>query len=435
MKAAGALSLALAAALALLLWTALRDLGPAILWFSTWVLWWPFRRQRFGRSIRYSLWLLLAFWILRQARWVVYPLVSGVLLSYVLSPVVDSLVARRVRRPLACVLALLPIVLIAVLALLLLVPALIQQIALLVERLPAAYEYVRDWVGSWGPRVGLPPITTAPADSLAGPAGAVADSLGRAAPGPSMPSWVQQLVAHAEAVLSGAMTGISGVSKGVGRALQWLGVLVLTPIVAFYFLLDWSAIGAGALEWLPPRWRTLMRRLSRELQDALTIFLRGQAIVAGIEFVLFLVAFRLAGLSQALVLAFLAALFSLVPILGFAITITLVVLTAVTGPDPGSTLLRAGIGLAVINVLENQVLVPRVQGSGLRLHPLIVLFGVLLSGTLFGVVGIFLAVPLLAVLRGFVPDLREMYRNSRLYDRRGPQTIGNPPPADEGDSG
>jgi predicted PurR-regulated permease PerM len=216
---------------------------------------------------------------------------------------------------------------------------------------------------------------------------------------------------------------------GLGKALQWAAALLLIPVTAYYLLVDWNRMGRGILNWLPPRHHDRARRISSEIQNALTIYVRGQAKVAGIEAVLFSIAFSIAGLEQPIALGVLGGILSLVPVLGFWLTALLVVLASLTGPEPWGTLLKAAIGLVLINVLEGQVLVPKIQGRGLGLHPLAVLLGVLLFGTLFGVVGVLLATPTMAVIKALLPEIRESWRRSRHFgDQIASGTTGEEPP-------
>lgn len=459
MRSTDLLTLPLTVAVALVLWTTTRLFGPVALWISAWLVWLPFRRHPEARALRNLLWFFLAIWILHQARWVVYPLVGGILLAYILTPPVERLEARRVKRPLAAAISLLPIGIVTVLAVFLLVPALIDQVSALVAKIPAAYELVErharpllDRTGvSPRPELGLPawtaadslPVGFVPTDSAAQATGRMVwvDSLAgdsvsvplAAAPGTGLPAWIQQLTGNAEALLGKAVGSISGVGKGVGKVLQWVGVLFLTPIVAFYLLMDWRSIGRGLLSWTPPAWHPMARRLSENLKLSLSVYLRGQLLVAAVEAVLFSVLFRIAGLSDPIALGVLCGLFSLIPILGFAGTVVLVFLSAVTGPHVLSSLVRAGIGLAVINILEGQVIVPKIQGAGFGLHPLVVLMGVLFFGALFGFMGVLLAVPAMAVLKGFLPDLRAAWESRVLQTAAGsPQTGDNRPGEDEG---
>jgi predicted PurR-regulated permease PerM len=335
------------------------------------------------------------------------------LTAYAAAPAVDWLVSRRLRRPLAATLALLPIAVVALLALVLLVPALIHQMQLLIEKLPKLYAYGADLLVGWERRLNPGPAAlspgTLPAPSAAADSAAAVSGVARA------PSVAGQLLAQAESLVRAALGGLVGLGKGLGRALQWLGLLLLTPVVAYHLLVDWDRLRDSTLRWLPDRWLPWIRRLTDELQASLRTYLRGQLLVAGLEAVLFSATFAIAGLPQPIALGFLAGLFSLIPILGFWLTVLLVVLNAVAGPSPWPALLKSAAGMLVINVLEGQVLVPKIQGKGLGLHPLVVLLGVLLFGTLFGFAGVLLAVPLLGVVRAILPELLAAWRSSDAF--------------------
>jgi predicted PurR-regulated permease PerM len=224
-----------------------------------------------------------------------------------------------------------------------------------------------------------------------------------------------QLTTHAESLLRAAFGGISGIGKGLGRAAQYLGLFLLTPVVAYHLLVGREPFCAAALRWMPARWHGQARRVVGDIGSSLQIYLRGQFLVAGLEAILFSIVFAVAGLPQPVALGVIAGLLSLVPMLGFWLTVVLVLLNAVTGPAPGPTLLKAGIGIALINLIEGQVLVPRIQGTGLGLHPLAVLLGVLLFGTIFGFAGVLLAIPAMGVIRATVPRIEEAWLQSRVY--------------------
>ncbi len=389
------LVLSLASAVALLLWVAQRELGAPALLAAAVVLWWPLRASRAGRAVRTLLLLLAILWIVHEARWIVYALLGGVLLAYILGPLVDWLERHRIRRPIAALAALLPIAIIAGVALVLLIPALIQEIQRVIQRLPEIYDLVASKVGP------------ALARFQRGPGGPT--------PAPTARPLFEQLAGHAESVLRTALGSIGTVSKGLGRAAQIVLVLVLIPVTAFYMLIDWTALREGALRWMPERWHPVSVRLTGDLQTALRVYVRGQGTIALIEVVLFGIAFSIAGMDQAIAVAVLGGIFSLIPVVGFWATALLVVLTSLTGSDPWSTLLKAAIGLVVINILEGQVLTPRIQGSGLGLPPLVVLLGVLVGGTLFGFLGVILAVPVLAVIKTALPDILTAWHGSRTY--------------------
>jgi predicted PurR-regulated permease PerM len=404
MKPFRPLHLFLALALAALLWAAHRTLGPPALFLAVWLFSRPLAGEEEGRSVRHLLLLFLTLWILYQARWVVYPLACGALLAHLLVTPVAWLEARRVRRPLATLLALLPVGLFAALALFLLLPALAEQAQLLVAKLPRAYELLQRSLGPVLTRVGgtPPPVPSSPDSTVSALPPLAA---GEAAHG--LPPWLAQMVRYAENYLGTAAKGLVGMGKGLGKILQVVAVLALSPMIAYYLTVDWERAGRWIGRWLPPSWHDPARSLSRAVRSALAIYIRGQVLVALIEMVVFSLIFLIGGLPQPLALGVLGGMLSLVPLLGFWITMLLVVLSSVTGPTPATSLLIAGAGLLLVNVLESQILIPRIQGRGLGLHPLLVLLGALFFGTLFGVVGILLAVPALAVAQTLLQSRAE----------------------------
>ena len=555
---------ALAGTLILILWLVHGRLGIVPVFLSAILLWWPNRDRALGRATGLILLLLLASWILHQAKWVVYPLVMGILLAYLILPLVERLQRVRLSRSNATLAALVPVVGITALVLVLFVPAVIGRLGDLISRLPDLYALIMERIkplmgriqggsGSWpwgggsdqvpaevmdswragfadslragladslrtgladSIRAGLTDSLRAAADSLRvlhgqgsaptgslgaalesaaalerssgaldtlGRAGAALDSLGLAgrpevpdstglggpagalveslravlhsagavaeslrAPGANgaagaseAPAWLQQLTSQSTGLLKTAAGGLTQVGRTLGVALQWIGVFVLTPVITYYLVVDWHRIDQGLRDWIPLRWQSAGGRFNAELQKSMRVYVRGQLLVAGIESVLFSVIFLIAGLEDSITIGVLAGVFSLIPYLGFILTIVLVVLSALTGPDAVSVLWKAGVGLAVLNVLEGQIIVPRVQGSGLGLHPLFVLLGVLLGGTFFGLPGIVLAVPILGVTKALLPELRRAWKNSGFYTGSGTDdgNGGTDPDASHGATG
>ncbi|MEZ4651390.1 MAG: AI-2E family transporter [Candidatus Eisenbacteria bacterium] len=290
---------------------------------------------------------------------------------------------------------LLPIGAVIVLVFIVLVPTLLGQIEEIANKAPDALASLRDAVSPHLDRLHL-------FENTRGDGG--------------MPPWLERLLGHVETLLRATVSGVTGLSKGVTRAFQWLGMVVLTPVLAYYLLVDWDRIRDGIVGMVPPRFRGTAEKVNTDIQEILPRYLRGQFVVAAIQVVLYSVGFFLSGLEEAIALGFLAGIFSLVPVLGFWITVTVVLLSAVIAPEPIPTLAKVAITLGVVQFLEGQVLVPRIQGTGLGLHPFLVLLAVLTFGLLFGFVGVVLAVPILAVGAASWPRIREVYLHSGFYE-------------------
>ncbi|MFN8546832.1 MAG: AI-2E family transporter [Candidatus Eisenbacteria bacterium] len=377
-----------------LTWIFHRVLGWSPLLAGALCLAWPMRARPEGRAVLGLLLLFLAAWILLQLKWVVYPLVGGLLLATWLEPWVSRL-ARRMPRGAAAACALLPLGLVLLLVVLVLVPTVANQVQTLVSKLPDALRTLRTWSDPWLVRF-------ASGDGTSG-----------------LPSILSQgpeeILSRIEKLLHPALEGAAGIGKGLGRAAQLLGALFLMPIFAQYFLVDWPRLLRATEELIPPRWAPPLRTLSAVSARVLRTYLRGQLLVAAIEAVLYAIGFAIGGVSEAIALGILAGFFSLVPVLGFWITALVAVLSALISSAPAHALVAVAVVLGAVQLIENQLLVPKVQGTGLGLHPLAVLLGVLGLGVLFGVAGALFAVPVIGILAALWPEFRRAYLESSFY--------------------
>lgn len=176
-------------------------------------------------------------------------------------------------------------------------------------------------------------------------------------------------------------------------------LLVLTPVIAFYFLRDWDGIVLTVESLLPRRHVRTLRIQATEVREVLTRFVRGQTLVCLILAGWYAGAMSLAGVDFALVIGIGTGLLSFIPyvgtLLGFTASLGAVLLQA--GPD--AALLGAVVAIfAVAQMLEGAFLQPQLIGPRVGLHPLWLIFGLLAGGALFGVLGVLLAVPLFAAL-------------------------------------
>lgn len=384
-----------------------RLLGLGALFLVAIFLVWPIRARFEGRMILGALVLSASLWILHELRWIVYPLVLGALLAVTCEPMVGTLTRRKLSRAVAAGLAIAPLALLLVVTLLVLVPTVAREVALLVDRVPDAVESLRRT---------LDPLLERFAPNLADP-------------NAETPGWVktapQTILGYLEKILRPAMAGAADLGRGLGRFAQVLSALCLAPLIAYYLLVDWPGLTAGVKGAIPPRYRARAADLGGLTSRVFRSYLRGQAIVAAIEIVLYAIGFSLSGLPEAISLGILAGIFSLLPVVGFWITVLTAVLSALISGDPAAALGKVAIVLFVVQVLEGQILVPRIQGQGLGLHPLVVLLGVLGFGVLFGVVGALLAVPILGVLAALTGEFRTWYLGTRFF--QGPSIEPNPP--------
>ncbi len=199
------------------------------------------------------------------------------------------------------------------------------------------------------------------------------------------------LIAHAGAVVSFAFE----------RMLGWvffLPWLVLIPILAFFILKDADSFRRSVLAMLPRgrlRWRG--DEFFQDINQTLAAYIRAQLTACLIIGILCSIGFWLIGFPSPLVLGLLAGVLEFVPLVGPLVVAVLVALLALLHSGFGMTLVVL-IFLGVLRIVQDYVLYPRIIGQGIHLHPLAVILAILAGAEIAGVAGIFLAIPVIAIL-------------------------------------
>lgn len=344
-------------------------------------------------------WLLVAaiiLWFAYATRGVLGPFIAGLVIAYLLDPVADRLEARGVPRWAAAMLILIGFFGVFALLILAMAPLVVAQFQQLVQNLPQLIQ-------SLGPLV----------ERLSDAAGDVV----------ALETFTNDLMHRAAAWLSTLATGI--LSRGLA-VFNLLALFVMMPVVAFYALRDYDVLTARINAWWPPRYAGTIRRLLGESDAALAGFVRGQSLVCLSLAIFYSVGWSLLGLNYALVLGTLAGVLGFVPYLGVVVSVGLGLLVGLGqwGPD----VLHLGLILVIFfvgQILESTVLTPNLIGNRIGLHPLWVLFAVFAGGELLGILGVFLAVPVAAVLGVVMRWLLGEYLKSPLF-----MDEDEPPPED-----
>jgi predicted PurR-regulated permease PerM len=191
----------------------------------------------------------------------------------------------------------------------------------------------------------------------------------------------------------------------------------LVPFFVYYLLVDFRTWRDASEDLIPPRFRQTFSRLFDEVGRILQSYVRGQLLIAVMMGALYAVGFLPLSVPAWAGIAMLAGLLNLVPYIGTLFG--LVLATVFTLADGGGFWRVSGVIclFAVVQAIEGYYLTPKILGERLRLHPMAVLLGILVGGKLFGLLGIILAVPSLAVAKVFLMFLRELYKGSYFYHK------------------
>jgi predicted PurR-regulated permease PerM len=355
-------------------------------------------RTEFSFTRQFLFWLfvtVVAIILLWQLSGVLLPFVLGMALAYVSDPLADRLERLFFPRWLASLLVLGVIVGLGILMLVLVIPVIVNQAAQLAEQMPHYLELLRHRF--------LPRLTRFVA-KVGGPHDAADVQKAAGAYVGSVSTWMFGMLSH-----------VWSSSLALANVVY---VMVLTPLVAFYFLRDWDLMVAKLDSWSPVRHRDDIRGLAREIDDILAGFIRGQATVCVIVGLYYAVALSLAGLEYGAIIGTVAGILSFIPYLGaIAGLLASVTVAFIQFDDHLRVAIVAGVYI-LGHMIEGNLITPMLVGNRVKLHPVWIIFALMAGGALFGFTGVLLAVPVAAVVGVLVRFTLRQYLDSNFYDNR-----------------
>jgi len=318
---------------------------------------------------------------------VIFPFVAGAAIAYFLDPVADRLERMGCTRVVATLIITFVAIIAFIAGSLILIPTFISQLSELIANAPAYSQKVQAILQERLP-------------SLMEPDSAVRATLNDL--GEALRARSGQL---ANSVITSAFSVI-----------EILIFIVVVPVVAFYLLLDWDRMIAVIDGWIPRDHAETVRQLAREVDQTLAGFVRGQLTVSAILGAYYAIALMLAGLQFGLVVGLIAGVISFIPyvgaIFGGALALGLALFQFWGTPW--------WIGVVAIifvigQMVEGNFLTPKLVGGSVGLHPVWLMFALSVFGSLFGFVGMLVAVPLAATLGVFSRFGVGRYLDGRLY--------------------
>jgi len=332
--------------------------------------------------------LILLFWLLGGA---LTPYIAGAAIAYFLDPLADKLEKIGLSRLWATVVICTITAMVALLAVLLVLPLLIDQLVGLAKAAPGLVAQFQTWLGEKFPQM------------------LVEDSMLR-----------RGLLALQNMLKDQGIVLVNGVLNSSLAVVDFLILLVVTPVVSFYLLLDWDRLVAKVDSFLPREHLVTIRRLARNIDRVLAGFVRGQITVSSILGSFYAISLVLIGLQFGAVIGLVAGLISFIPFVGSIIGGGLSIGVAIFQfwDDP----IWIGVVAAVFAVgqfVEGNVLSPKLVGGSVGLHPVWLMFSLSAFGALLGFVGLLIAVPVSASIGVIGRFLMDQYMDGPLY--KGPQ--------------
>lgn len=333
------------------------------------------------------LFLVLVLWLLGST---LLPFLLGAGLAYFLDPIADRLEDLGLSRVVATSLIAITVVLAFAAVLLLAVPALIEQVQGLVVALPTYVDQISTFLGRRYPEI-----------------------FGEQ-------SLLMRNLDEIEAALrSNGMTVANQILAGSLEVLNFIVLLVVAPVVAFYLLLDWDRMIGKVNAILPRAHAATIRRLAREIDSVLAGFVRGQITVCLVLGIYYAVGLMAIGLQFGFLIGMTAGLIAFIPYVGSMLGLALSVGIALFQFWDDKTWIAATLGIFLFGqFVEGNILQPNLVGKSVGLHPVWLLLALSVFGALFGFTRLLVAVPLAAALGVLGRFLVERYLESPIYTGR-----------------
>lgn len=324
---------------------------------------------------------------------VLLPFAAALAIAYLLNPVVDFLEKLGFNRLGATLLILTLLTLVVALGSILILPVLWRQFANFIDAIPAYASKLQGLISAETERL--------------------AREYGLGGKGGNFSATASDLITQAAQWAAAFLNSL--VTRGAAL-ISLMSLLVVTPVVAFYILLDWERMLATIDGLVPLRHQATVRRLASEIDRALAGFLRGQALVCLFLGLWYGIGLSLVGLDFGLLIGLSSGLLSFIPYVGSLSALLVASTVAILQDWPKWNLLALSLAIVLTGqFLEGNILSPKLVGDSIGLHPVWLIFALLAFGSLFGFTGLITAVPFAAAAGVILRFAVERYRESDLY--------------------
>jgi sporulation integral membrane protein YtvI len=334
---------------------------------------------------------IIFFYSLRSVLW---PFIFAFFIAYILNPWVNFFQRRRLSRNLSVFIVFTIVTLIIVLSIWILVPQMIRETADVRAKLPQYIQVIRlkllPWVQNYLQQ--HPDINAYMQDYY------------EKALKPKLPVLFAPVLHFLGTMFSGFVNFI----------VEMLNVL-LVPVLAFYMLSDFPLIKQHFMNMIPPRHQERVRAKIGEVDSAMGQYLRGQLTVSLCLAVIYIIGLLILRVPLAVPIGLFSGLANLVPYLGFILGISLSFLFSFVDNQQWQRLVFIVIVYAFAQLMEGTIIGPKVVGKRTGLHPVVIMMALVIGGTLFGFMGMVLAVPFVAVASVFVKSAYDWYLTSDWY--------------------
>lgn len=314
---------------------------------------------------------------------IVSPLFIGIVVAWLLEPLVKFLKNHKVNRTLATSLVYIALILLIVLIIISLIPLLSEQINEIVKSIPSISSQIQNWINDVFSKIGN-------------------------IDGIDISSLKSELFVKLEEIGSNLTSSLPHITVTfVSSVFSGLGSLVIGFIIGFYLLMSFDNINDAISSLIPEKNRDDFRGLANEVNTSLRKYVQGTLICASFVFLLSTIGFAIAGLKAPVLFGLFCGVTNIIPYIGPYLGGAPAVLVGFSqGPIVGIISL---ISIVIAQFLESNILNPIVMSKTMKLHPVTIIIGLLVFGHFWGMIGMLLATPTIAVLKSIILFLDDKY--------------------------
>jgi putative permease len=345
-----------------------------------------------GKIIFWGIISLILISLLALLGNVLVPFATSCIIAYILQPLITTISSRyKISRTFISSIVFIIFISIFLVLLIVLLPSIYQQIALLISKIPAYKDYIQSEI--------VPVIATK--INLIDPA--ISDKIKN-----SMQSFIGTIFSIITLLTNNIwLYAVAMINK--------VAMLLLVPIILFYFLRDWPKMINSLESLLPLQDKSKVRKILSSINKLLSAYIRGQLNICLLLACFYSIALSVIGIDLSLLIGILSGILIIIPFIGTLISFALAIII-------GYFSFGMQIGLVYIvllyisgNIIESYILTPNIIGDKIGLHPLWIMFSVFASGALFGFIGIFFAIPIAGIIKVLFLAGVERYKSSKIY--------------------
>lgn len=339
----------------------------------------PMRRYALARNLMWLSSILFGLWFIHTVSSILVPFILSLVIAYLLNPVVSKLESWKIPRWVSSLVLILLVVGVIVLVLFFVMPIAVAQFESMLDALSGVFTDFRQWV--WSSRMA----------SILERYGVSAEEL--------RTTLSRELAPRFEDILRNLLQSILAVMSSLSKFVTQVLYVIMVPFLTFYLLSDFPKITHRFLMLFPGGKRDRVGEYLNLADEIIGRYLRGALLVAFLQGIMVTLLFSLFNIKYALLLGIMAAMLDLVPYFGLIITMILAgIVAAFSDPPTAPKIISGMFSVGILHLLEVTLLSPRIVGSRVGLHPLLIILSLLVFAYFLGFVGLLVAIPVTALI-------------------------------------